>query len=165
MLPNVPSRKNRERTLIDYHPESAITNLQVQEIVGFINRLYSQIHSPRRHISSGIQRLWLNEITGSDKESLHNLDTFRPIQNTSVPDSTLSLIVDTINNLKGRNETQLEFVEESQTRTELDTICRSYEDKLGSQWIDEQGKHLFLAENFDEKYFKSAFPYVKPCRG
>ena len=161
IVPNVPSRQNRERALIDYHPENATTNLQVQEIVGFINRLYSQIRSPRRHISSGIQRLWLNEITGSDKESLNNLDTFRPTQNASVPDSTLSLIVDTINNLKGRNETQLEFVEESQTRTELDAICRSYENKLGSQWIDEQGKHLFLAENFDERYFKSAFPYVK----
>ncbi len=161
IVPNVPSRQNRERTLIDYHPESAISNLQVQEIVGFIDRLYSQIRSPRRHISSGIQRLWLNEITGSDKESLRNLDTFRPIQNASVPDSTLSLIVDTINNLKGRNETQLEFVEESQTRTELDAICRSYENKLGSQWIDEQGKYLFLAENFHEKYFKTAFPYVK----
>lgn len=161
IVPNVASRQNRERKLIDYHPEGAITNLQVQEIVGFINRLYSQIRSPRRHISLGIQRLWLNEITGSDVESQHNLDTFRPIQNASVPDSTLSLIVDTINNLKGRNETHLEFVEESQTRTDLDTIYRSYENKLGSQWIDEQGKHLFLAENFDERYFKSAFPYVK----
>lgn len=160
IVPNVPSRQNRERKLIGYHPESAITNLQVQEIVGFINRLYSQIRPPRRHISSGIQRLWLNEITGSDKESLNNIDTFRPIQIGSVPDSTLSLIVDTINNLKGRIETQLEFVEESQTRTELDTIYRSYENKLGSQWIDEQGKHLFLAENFDEKFFKSAFPRV-----
>ena len=161
IVPNVASRQNRERKLIDYHPEGAITNLQVQEIVGFINRLYSQIRSPRRHISLGIQRLWLNEITGSDVESQHNLDTFRPIQNASVPDSTLSLIVDTINNLKGRNETHLEFVEESQTRTDLDTIYRSYENKLGSQWIDEQGKHLFLAENFDERYFKSAFPYLK----
>ena len=161
IVPNVASRQNRERALIDYHPEGAITNLQVQEIVGFINRLYLQIRRPRRHISSGIQRLWLNEITSSDVESQHNLDTFRPRQNTSVPDSTLSLIVDTINNLKGRNETQLEFVEESQTRTDLDTIYRSYENKLGSQWIDEQGKHLFLAENFDETYFKTAFPNVE----
>lgn len=160
IVPNVASRQNRERALIDYHPEGAITNLQVQEIVGFINRLYSQIRNPRRHISSGIQRLWLNEITSSDVESQHNLDTFRLRQNTSVPDSTLSLIVDTINNLKGRNETQLEFVEESQTRTDLDTIYRSYENKLGSQWIDEQGKHLFLTEYFDEIYFKSAFPNV-----
>ena len=161
IVPNVASRQNRERTLIDYHPEGAITNLQVQEIVGFINRLYSQIRRPRQHISSGIQRFWLNEITGSDIESQHNLETFRPRQNSSVPDSTLSLIVDTINNLKGRNETQLEFVEETQTRTDLDTIYRSYENKLGSQWIDEQGKHLFLAENFDETYFKFAFPNVE----
>lgn len=161
IVPNVASRQNRERELIDYHPEGAITNLQVQEIVGFIDRLYSQIRRPRRHISSGIQRLWLNEITSSDIESQHNLDTFRPRQNTSVPDSTLSLIVDTINNLKGRNETQLEFVEESQTKTDLDTIYRSYENKLGSQWIDEQGKHLFLAENFHETYFTTAFPNVE----
>ena len=159
-MPNVASRQYRERMLIDYHPEGAVTNLQVQEIVGFIDRLYSQIRRPRRHISSGIQRLWLNEITGSDRESQHNLDTFRPRQNTSIPDSTLSLIVDTINNLKGRNETQLEFVAESQTRTDLDTIYRSYENKLGSQWIDEQGKHLFLAENFHETYFKTVFPNV-----
>lgn len=161
IVPNVPSRQNRERQLIDYHPESAITNLQVQEIVGFINRLYSQIRNHRRQISSGIQRLWLNEITGPDKEYSNNLDRLRPIQNSPVPDSTLSLIVDTINNLKGRIETPLEFVEERQTRTELDTICQNYENKLGSQWIDEQGKHLFLAENFDENYFKSAFPFVK----
>ncbi|MYF55168.1 hypothetical protein F4225_05250, partial [Candidatus Poribacteria bacterium] len=108
IVPNVASRQSRERKLIDYHPEGAITNLQVQEIVGFINRLYSQIRRPRRHISSGIQRLWLNEITSSDIESQHNLNTFRPGQNTAVPDSTLSLIVDTIYYLKGRNETQLE---------------------------------------------------------
>ncbi len=161
IVPNVASRQNRERELIDYHPDGAITNLQVQEIVGFIDRLYSHIRKPRRHISSGIQRHWLNEITSSDVESRHNLDMFRLGQNTAVPDSTLSLIVDTINNLKGRNETQLEFVEESQTRTDLDTIYRSYENKLGSQWIDEQGKHLFLTEYFDEIYFKSAFPNVQ----
>ena len=161
IVPNDASRQKRERALIDYHPEGVITNLQVQGIVGFINRLYSQIRRPRRHISSGIQRLWLNEITGSDREVLNNLDTFRPRHSISVPDSTLTLIVDTINNLRERNETQLEFVEESKTKTDLDTIYRGYESRLGLEWIDEQGKHLFLAESFDETYFKSAYPNVK----
>lgn len=160
IVPNDAARQKRERELIEYHPDGAVTDLQVVQINRFIQRLYRQARQSRTDIPSGIQRLWLHEIARLDNSGKDKYHAFRPNQNIEIPDSTLSLIAETINNLRERDDTELNFVEDNQTQADLESIYKNYNDKLGSQWIDEQGKNLFLAENFREDYLKSAFPHV-----
>ncbi len=160
IVPNEASRQKRERELIEYHPNSVVIDLQVQQINYFIQRLFSQTRQSRTHISSGIQRLWLQEIANANNTGNNKYQTFRPNQNIGIPDSTLSLIVETINNLRERDDTKLNFIEDNQTQSDLEAIYGNYNKKLGPQWIDEKGKNLFLADNFHVEYFKSAFPKV-----
>ena len=162
IVPTDSARLERQRELVGYHPNRAVSNLRVYASKDFIQRLYNQTQSPRQHILSGIQHLWLHEIVDFDTD---NIDTckykaFRPIQNTVIPDSTLSLILDTINHLRDQGETELNFVEDDLTKADLARIYSDYEARLGNQWIDEKGKHYYLANNFKEKFIKSAFPDV-----
>ncbi len=160
IVPNDAARLRRQRELIESHPNSAVANLQVYDIENFVQRLYNQVRLSRQHISSGIQSLWLHDIVNpnSDNSASYAYNAFRPNPDVAVPDSTLSLITDTINNLKERGETVQNIATDTHTKTDLSHIYNKYEDKLQKNWIDDRGKHLYLANHFEHDYFKSAFP-------
>ncbi len=150
IVPTDSARLHRQRELVGYHPNRAVANLRVYTLGNFIQRLYNRVRPARLNISQGVQNLWLHEIANpqSGNSNSHRYDTFRPSQNIPVPDSTLSLIADTINRLKEYGEHGLNTGDgKSQNPTEDDffRIYNDYETKLGDRWIDEQGKRLHLA--------------------
>ena len=164
IVPTDSARLERQRELVGYHPNRAVANLRVYTLGSFIQRLHNQVRPAKSHISQGIQNLWLHEIANPQPNipDAYRYDTFRPSQNIPVPDSTLSLIADTINSLKeygadtlGNGESQ------NPTENDLARIYNDYGTKLEERWIDEQGKHLQLAnaKNFDSLMI-GAFPSV-----
>ena len=160
VVPTDSARLKRQRELVGYHPNRAVTNLRVHDIENFVQRLYTQVQPPRQHISQGVQNLWFHEIADpqSDDRNAYRYEAFRPSQNISVPDSTLSLVVDTINRLRERGETLQNIVPDNPTKVDLVHIYENYEAKLADRWIDEQGKHLHLANNFNPEFMMNAFP-------
>lgn len=154
IVPNDAARLKRQRELIAYHPNRAVANLQVYTSEHLVYRLYNQACPSRQHISSGLQNLLLHEIAGDDTETY---STFRPIQNQPIPDSTLSLIADTINNLKDQGDT----AEDIPAETDLSQFYSNYETRLQDNWIDDKGKHLYLAKHFQPDFFKKSFPHVE----
>lgn len=163
IVPTDSARLQRQRELISYHQNRAVTNLRVLDIENFVQRLYNRVRPARKRISQGIQNLWLHEIANPqpDDTDAYRYDTFRPNQNISVPDSTLSLVVDKINHLKERGETSENITADNPTKTDLARIYSDYETKLEDGWVDEQGQRLYLANNFDPELMESAFPSVK----
>ena len=150
IVPTDSARLKRQRELVGYHPDRAVPNLRVYTLGRFIQRLYDQILPPRQHISQGVQNLWLHETANPqpDAPDAYRYDTFRPSQNIPVPDSTLSLIANTINRLKEYGENTPNIGNnDSQNPTEDDFahIYEAYETRLKDRWIDEQSKHLQLA--------------------
>ncbi len=160
IVPTDAARLKRQCELIGYHPNLAVADLQVYDIENFIQRLYNQVRPSRQQISSGLQNLWLNEIVNPDVYNPDSYYAFRPNQNIPVPDSTLSLIADTINNLRERGETVQNIAKDNPAKTNLADIYNRYEAKLGNRWIDDKGKHLYLAKDFKDEFIKSAFPVV-----
>ena len=162
IVPTDSARLQRQRELVGYHPNGAVAGLRVYTSVDFVQRLYNQVRPAKKPISQGIQNLWLHEIANpqSDNADAHPYDTFRPNQNIPVPDSTLSLVVDKINHLKERGERAEDIVANNPTKVDLARIYDDYETKLEDGWIDEQGKHLYLANNFEPEFMRSAFPRV-----
>ncbi len=166
IVPTDSARSHRQRELVGYHRNRAVANLRVYTLGSFIQRLYDQVRPAKLHISQGVQNLWLHEIANSqsDNPDSRRYNTFRPSQNISVPDSTLSLIADTINRLKEYGEDTLNSGNgELRNPTEDDfvRIYNDYETKLKDRWIDEQGKRLYLAnaKNFVSLMMR-AFPSV-----
>ena len=164
IVPTDSARLKRQRELVGHHPNRAVANLRVYTLGSFIQRLYDQVLPSRQHISQGLQNLWLHEIANlqPDTADAYRYDTFRPSQNIPVPDSTLSLIADTINRLKAYGEDTLNIRNgESQNLTgdDLVRIYNDYETKLKDRWADEQSKRLQLAnaKNFDSLMI-GAFP-------
>ena len=162
IVPTDAARLKRQRELVDYHPNRAVANLRVYDIENFVRRLYNQVRPTRRYISPGLQNLWFHEIANPqpDNSDAYRYEAFRPNPDVSVPDSTLSLIVDTINRLRERGETARSIVADNSTKTDLVHIYNNYEAKLAERWIDEQGKHLHLANNFNPGFMRNAFPRV-----
>ena len=163
IVPTDAVRVKRQRELIGYHQNKAVTNLRVLDIENFVQRLYNRVRPSRKRISQGIQNLWLHEIANlqPDDTNAHHYDAFRPNQDISVPDSTLSLVADKINHLKERGETSEDIAVDNPTKIDLARIYRDYETKLEAGWIDEQGKCLYLANNFDSEFMEGAFPSVE----
>ena len=159
IVPTDSARLKRQRELVGYHPNRTVANLRVHTSVEFIQRLYRQTRSTKQHVLSGVQHLWLHEIVDPDaaNTNTHLYNAFRPIQNTVIPDSTLSLILNTINHLRDQGEIKPNFVEDDPTQVGLARIYNDYEAKLGDRWIDEKGKHHYLANNFEEEFFTKAF--------
>lgn len=153
IVPTDAARLKRQRELIGYHSNLAVADLQVYDIENFIQRLYNQVRPSRQHISLGLQNLWLHEISGPDSNTYN---TFRPIENKPIPDSTLSLIANTINNLKEQGDT----AQDIPTETDLSKFYSRYEERLQDRWIDDKGKHLYLAKHLKDDFFKKAFPNV-----
>lgn len=165
IVPTDSDRLKRQRELVEYHPNKAVANLRVYTLGNFIQRLYDQVHPAKLHISQGLQNLWLHEIANpqSDNPDVYRYDEFRPSQNIPVPDSTLSLIADTINRLKEYGEESLNIGNgelQNPTEDDLVRIYNDYETKLRDRWIDEQGKRLYLANNFDPVLMGNAFQRV-----
>ncbi len=165
IVPTDSARLKRQRELVGYHPNRAVANLRVHTLGSFIQRLYDQVRPAKSHISQGIQNLWLHEIANpqSDTPDAYRYDTFRPSPNIPVPDSTLSVLADTINRLKEYGEDMLNIGDrESQNPTENDfvRIYNDYETKLKDRWIDESSKRLHLANNFEPIYMSKAFRQV-----
>ena len=162
IVPTDAARLKRQRELVRYHPNRAVPNLRVYTIVDFVERLYNQVHPVKTYISHGIQNLWLHEIANpqSDDPDTYRYEAFRPTPNISVPDSTLSLVVEKINHLKERGETSENIAADNPTKADLARIYDDYETKLGDGWIDEPGRHLYLANNFDPEFMRSAFSRV-----
>ena len=166
IVPTDSARSHRQRELVGYHPNRAVANLRVYTLGSFIQRLYNQVRPEKLHISQGVQNLWLHEIANpqSDNPNSHRYDTFRPSQNIPVPDSTLSLITETINRLKEYGEDTLNSgngASQNPTEDDFVRIYNDYETKLKDRWIDEQGKRLHLAnaEDFGSLMIE-AFPSV-----
>ena len=159
IVPTDAARLKRQRELVGYHPNRAVPNLRVYTIVDFVQRLYRQVRPARTYISQGIQNLWLYEIANPqpNNPNAYRYDTFRPNRDISVPDSTLSLVVDKINHLKERGETSEDIAADNPTKVDLARIYNDYETKLQDGWIDEQGRHLYLANNFDPEFMQNAF--------
>ena len=162
IVPTDSARLHRQRELVGYHPNRAVADLRVYTLGSFIQRLYDQVHPAKSHISQGVQNLWLHEIANpqSDDVDVHLYNAFRPNPNISVPDSTLSLIADKINHLKERGETAENIIADNPTKVDLARIYSDYEAKLTNDWIDEQGKHLYLANEFKSEFMRNAFPSV-----
>ncbi len=160
IVPTDAARLKRQRELILYHLNRTVSNLHVYTSEDFVQRLYNQVRPSRQHISSGLQNLWLNEIVNPNANNTDSYYAFRPNQNIPVPDSTLSLIADTINNLRERGEFAQNIATDNPTGTDLADIYNRYEAKLGNRWVDGKGKHLYLANNFEDEFFKNAFPFV-----
>ena len=164
IVPTDSARLERQRELVGYHPSRAVANLRVYTLGSFIQRLHNHVRPAKSQISQGIQNLWLHEIANPqpDTPDAYRYDTFRPSQNIPVPDSTLSLIADTINSLKEYGEDTLgNGKSQNPTEDDLARIYNDYETKLEDRWIDEQGKHLQLAnaKNFGS-LMTGAFPSV-----
>ena len=159
IVPTNAARLQRQRELVGYHPNRAVTNLRVYTIVDFVQRLYRQVRPARTYISHGIQNLWLYEIANPqpNNPNAYRYDTFRPNRDISVPDSTLSLVVDKIKHLKERGETSEDIAADNPTKVDLARMYNDYETKLQDDWIDEQGRHLYLANNFDPEFMQNAF--------
>ena len=155
IVPTDAARLHRQRELINYHPNGAVANLRVLDIENFVQRLYNQVRPSKQHISPGLQNLWLHEIANNSDN--HRYEQFQPSQNIPVPDSTLSLIADTINRLKERGETAQNIVGDNPIKADLIRIYENYEVKLTDRWIDEQGRHLHLANNFSPGFVRKAF--------
>ena len=162
IVPTDSARLKRQHELVGYHPNRAVADLRVYTLGSLIQRLYDQVRPSRQYISQGLQNLWLHEIVDpqSDTSDTYRYEAFRPSQDLSVPDSTLSLVVDTINHLRERGETALNIVADNPTKVDFVHIYENYEAKLADQWIDEQGKHLHLANNFNSEFMRNAFPQV-----
>lgn len=162
IVPTDSARVKRQRELVGYHPNRTVPNLRVHTVVDFVQRLYNRVRPARTYISQGIQNLWLNEIANpqSEQPDAYRYNTFRPNPNISVPDSTLSLVMEKINHLKERGETAEDITTDNPTKTDLARIYNDYETKLEDGWIDEQGRHLYLANNFEPEFMQSAFPRV-----
>ncbi|MDE0556361.1 MAG: hypothetical protein OXI24_19275, partial [Candidatus Poribacteria bacterium] len=160
IVPTDSARLHRQRELVGYHPNRAVANLRVYTLGNFIQRLYNQVRPARLNISQGVQNLWLHEIANpkSDNGNAHSYETFQPDQNLSVPDSTLSLIIDTINRLKACGETAQSIGGDNATQSDLVHIYANYETRLEERWIDEQGKRFYLANNFHPQFMRDAFP-------
>ncbi len=159
IVPTDTARLKRQRELIRYHPNRAVSNLHVYTSEDFVQRLYSQVQLPRQLISSGLQSLWLHEIANPD-DNADSYFAFHPNPNIAIPDSTLSLITNTLNNLRERDETVQNITADNLTKADLAEIYNRYEGKLGDQWIDQKGKHLYLANNFEDKFIKNTFRRV-----
>ena len=159
IVPTDSARLKRQRELVGHHPNRAVANLRVYTLGSFIQRLYDQVLPSRQHISPGLQNLWLHEIANlqPDTADAYRYDTFRPSQNIPVPDSTLSLVVNTINHLTERGETVRNIVADNPTKIDFVHIYENYEAKLADRWIDEQGKHLYLANNLNPEFMWNAF--------
>ncbi len=159
IVPTDAARLKRQRELVDYHPNRAVPNLRVYTIVNFVQRLYNQVRPARTYISQGIQNLWLYEIANPqlNNPNAYRYDAFRPNRDISVPDSTLSLVAEKINHLKERGETSKNITADNPTKVDLACIYNNYETKLQDGWIDEQGKYLYLANNFDSAFMQNAF--------
>lgn len=162
IVPTDSARLQRQRELVGYHPNRAVSNLRVYTLENFIQRLYDQVRPAKSHISQGLQNLWLHEIADpqSDDGNPYHYEAFRPSQDIAVPDSTLSLVVNTINQLRERGETAQNIAPDNPTKIDLIHIYENYEAKLADQWIDEQGKHLHLANNFNPEFMENAFRQV-----
>lgn len=165
IVPTNSARLKRQRELLQYHPSGTVANLRVHTLAKFVQRLYAQLEPPEKRtgISAGLQSLWLRELV--DKPELQS---FRPVQDVPAPDSTLSLIVNTINYLKERGTDADEWrglaSDARNTRnpylTALTELYENYQDKLDPSWIDDEGMHLFLATHFTPRLMKSALPGV-----
>ncbi len=165
IVPTDSDRLKRQRELIAYHPGRAVADLRVYTLGSFIQILYNRVRPAKLHISQGVQNLWLHDIANpqSDNPDAHRYDAFRPSQNIPVPESTLSLIADTINRLKEYGEDTLNLgngESEHPTDDDLVRIYNDYETKLRDRWIDEQGKRLYLANNFNPMFMANAFQRV-----
>ncbi|MDD9974168.1 MAG: hypothetical protein OXU27_09180, partial [Candidatus Poribacteria bacterium] len=158
IVPTDSARLKRQRELVGYRPNRAVADLRVYNIENFVQRLYTQVRPARQHISQGLQTFWLHEI--ANNTDAYSYEAFRPSQDISVPDSTLSLIADTINRLRERGETPQNITRDNPTRIDLVHIYNDYETKLEDRWIDEQGRHLYLANNFNPRFMSNAFPQV-----
>ena len=159
VVPTDAARVKRQRQLVGYHQNKAVTNLRVLSIENFVQRLYNQVRPARKRISQGIQNLWLHEI--ANNSDAYRYEEFRPNPDIPVPDSTLSLVADKINHLKERGETSENIIADNPTKIDLAQIYSDYETKLEDGWVDEQGQGLYLANNFDPEFMESAFPSVK----
>lgn len=175
IVPTDSARSHRQRELVGYHRNRAVSNLCVYTLGSFIQRLYDQVRPAKLPISQGVQNLWLHEIANSqsDNPDSHLYDTFRPSRNISVPDSTLSLIGDTINHLRERGEStqsitdainrlreRSNVIADNPITADLIHIYENYEARLENHWIDEQGKRFYLANNFNPQFMRNAFPRV-----
>lgn len=158
IVPTDSARLKRQRELVGYRPNRAVADLRVYNIENFVQRLYTQVRPARQHISQGLQTFWLHEI--ANNTDAYSYEAFRPSQDISVPDSTLSLIADTINRLRERGETPQNITRDNPTRIDLVHIYNDYETKLEDRWIDDQGRHLYLANNFNPRFMSNAFPQV-----
>ena len=158
IVPTDAARLKRQRELIGYHPNRAVPNLRVHGIENFVQRLYRRVRPPRQYISHGLQNLWLHEIVNDT--DVYPYKVFRPSQDISVSDSTLSLIADTINRLRENNETEQNIVDDNPTKIDLARIYTDYAAKLADRWIDEHGTHVYLANNFNSEFMTDAFRQV-----
>lgn len=158
IVPNEATRLKRQRELIGCHPNGAVVNLQVFDIENFVGRLYAQVRSQRHRISPGLQNLWIHEIADPASSNTSEYNELRPIQDNPIPDSTLSLIVNTINNLRDSGDSPEDIHPNNSTDADLLRIYSKYEEKLKEKWVDDKGTHLYLANNFNTDYFKYAFP-------
>ena len=124
IVPTDSARLKRQRELIDYHRNKAVANLQVYTSRSFVQTLYDRAHPSKHSISPGLQNLWLHEITyqRSNIGDAYPYKSFRPNENDSVPDSTLSLIEDTINRLRERGETTQSITDTMNLFTEQSDI-------------------------------------------
>lgn len=162
IVPTTAARLKRQRELLQYHPSRTVANLRVHTFAKFVQRLYAQLDRPEKRvrISPGMQTLWLRELVDEQAQQ-----AFSPVQDVPVPDSTLSLIVDTINYLKERGTDAegwrgLASDARNPYLTALTELYEDYQDKLNPNWIDETGMHLFLATQFKPRMMKDAFPGV-----
>ena len=165
IVPTTAARLKRQRELLQYHPSRTVANLRVHTFAKFVQRLYAQLETneKRVEISTGLQTLWLRELVDEKAQQ-----AFSPVQDVPVPDSTLSLIVNTINYLNARGtdaEGWSGLASDARKMhnpylTALTELYEDYQDKLNPNWIDEQGMHLFLATQFKPKMMTDAFPGV-----
>ena len=165
IVPTTAARLKRQRELLQYHPSRTVANLRVHTFAKFVQRLYAHLDGPEKRveISTGLQTLWLRELVDEKAQQ-----AFSPVQGVPVPDSTLTLIVNTINYLNARGtdaEGWSGLASDARKThnpylTALTELYDDYQDKLNPRWIDETGMHLFLATQFKPRMMKDAFPGV-----
>ena len=106
IVPTDSARLKRQRELVGYHPNRTVANLRVYDIENFVQRLYTRFTREATHLTRP-SNLWFHEIADpqSDHGDAYLYESLSTSQDISVPDTTLSLIVNTINRLRERGET------------------------------------------------------------
>ena len=129
IVPTDAARLKRQRELVGYHPNRAVATcacMTSKILFGGCTTRYV-LQDGTSHQDSKTSGFMKSQILKPDNSDAYRYEAFRPNPDVSVPDSTLSLIVDTINTSQGTRRDRTSIVADNSTKTDLVHIYNNYE--------------------------------------